>query len=139
MKTKRDTQCLAFILCKKAFHRVPNLKGPENTLFSRFYFHLALATLFSPPFDFKTSPRHSFLPFSKLIGTYDTLFGRFQNHLGLARVFWAVFKTDWRCNDSFWPLMLFLFISFICIFYDDKANVAKMLFSYFLAFKNGRH
>ena len=67
----------------------------ENTLFSLFYFHLGLATLFSPPFDFKTPPlysflpflkiiwpsRHSFQPFSKSIGPCDTLFTRFQNRL----------------------------------------------------------
>jgi len=70
------------------------LKGSENTLFSRFNFYLALATLFSPPFDFKTDLRHSFHPFSKLIGTCDTLFGRFQNHLGLASAFSAIFKND---------------------------------------------
>jgi hypothetical protein len=49
----------------------------ENTLFSRFYFHLALATLFSPPFDFKTAPRHSFCPLSKSFRAGETLFGKF--------------------------------------------------------------
>ena len=36
-----------------------------------------LATLFSPPFDFKTPLRHSFLPFSKSFGPRDTLFTAF--------------------------------------------------------------
>jgi len=61
-----------------SFHRVSILKGPENTLFSRFYFHLALVTLFSPPFEFKTPSRHSFHPFSKSFGLCESLFTRFQ-------------------------------------------------------------
>jgi hypothetical protein len=69
------------------------LKGPENTLFSRFYFHLALATLFSPPFDFKTAPQHSFHRLSILKHPRDTLFTAFQNHLAPATAFPDVFKT----------------------------------------------
>jgi len=40
-----------------------------------------LATPFSPPFDFKTPPRHSFHPSSKSFGTCESLFCRFQNRL----------------------------------------------------------
>ena len=54
-----------------------------------------------PCFNFKTSLRHSFWPFSKLIETCDTLFSHFQNHLALAPPFSPPFdfKTP-RCNPA---------------------------------------
>ena len=70
-----------------------------------------------PCFNFKTSLRHSFWLFSKLIETCDTLFSHFQNHLALATPFFArfqnhlafatlfsvVFKIDWPLRHSFHP------------------------------------
>ena len=54
-----------------------------------------------PCFNFKTSLRHSFWLFSKLIETCDTLFSHFQNHLALATLFSPPFdfKTP-RCNPA---------------------------------------
>jgi hypothetical protein len=83
-----------FFGLKISFHRVSNLKGPENTLFTPFQNPLGLATLFSPCFDFETASRHSFCPLSKSFGLCDTLFCRFQNHLWLARVFLGGSKID---------------------------------------------
>jgi len=47
------------------------LKTTENTIFTHFLFHLGLATLFLPVFNFDWRWRESFF---------------------------AIFKFDWRCN-----------------------------------------
>ena len=59
-----------------------------------------------PCFNFKTSLRHSFWLFSKLIETCDTLFSHFQNHLALATPFLPVFKIIWTSRHPFHRLLI---------------------------------
>ena len=94
-----------------------------DTLFSHFQNHLALATLFSPPFDFKTPrcnpakpcfhskrhfrnlrnlvsiPKHPFATLQNLVSIFKSPFATrdtyFQNHLALSRLATPIFKTIW--------------------------------------------
>lgn len=114
---------------RHSFYPFSKLIEACDTIFTRFQNHLAFATPFSPPFDFKTPrcnpakpyfhserpfrnlrnlvsiSKHPFVPPQNLVSISKPIFANrdicFQNHLALSQSATASFKTVWGCNNSF--------------------------------------